>query len=172
MKALARFAVCTSIVTFLASVGPKAARADEWYGAQNLAFDGVALGLATTAVFTPRTPRKVLLGLSLGTYLVASPVIHGAHERPAIAVAALGLRIGMPLALGIVGLGIGAADGQGFEGVGTALVGGVLGVALGALTAMLIDDAALARRESVGTAQGTSALAVGHAFYVPWGTTF
>lgn len=171
MRPFARLLVVASTFTFVASLAP-GARAEDWYGGQTLAFDGAALGFLAAGVATKGTPRKVFLGLSLGTYLVASPVIHGVHERGGAAVGAVFLRLGAPLALGVLGLGIGAAQGEGFEGVGLVLVAGIAGMALGALAAAGIDAAVLAREADTPVARGASALSRGTTFFVPWASAF
>jgi len=171
MRPFARRLVVASTLTFVASLAPRA-RAEDWYGGQTLAFDGTALGFLAAGVATKGAPRKVFLGLSLGTYLVASPVIHGVHERGGAAVGAVFLRLGAPLALGVLGLGIGAAHGEGFEGVGIALVAGIAGMALGALAAAGIDAAVLAREADKPLARGASALSRGPVFFLPWGAAF
>ena len=171
MRSFARRIVVASTLTFVASLTPSA-RAEDWYGGQTLAFDGAALGLLVAGIATKGVPRKVFLGLSLGTYLVASPVIHGVHERGGAAVGAVGLRLGAPLTLGVLGLGIGAAQGEGFEGVGIALVAGIAGLALGVLAAAGIDAAVLARASDKPLARGASALSTAPTFLLPWGAAF
>ncbi len=151
-------------------ITPRPARADEWYGYQTLAADGAATGLLLGAVASHREVSKGFFVLSATTYLVASPVIHAANGQGGVALGALGLRVAAPVSLGLLGLAIGAAsDTRG--NWGAPLLGGVIGVGLGVITAMVIDTAALARKDSPVT-QGTSALTLGRELYLPFGGTF
>ncbi|HRG97644.1 MAG TPA: hypothetical protein PLR99_15420 [Polyangiaceae bacterium] len=146
------------------------ARADEWYGYQTIGGDVVATTLLLSSAATDNTPRKVLFVASASTYLLASPVIHAAHERGGAAIGAVGLRVFAPLTLGLLGLVVGAGSSKSGNW-GAPLAGGFIGFGLGVLTAMVIDAAALARKESP-TAQGVSALSVGRELYLPFGGTF
>lgn len=146
------------------------ARADDWYGYQTLAADGAATGLLFGGIVTHKNVSKTFFALSAATYLVASPVIHGANEEPGRALGAFGLRIAAPASFGFLGLLIGAAsDTRGNWGV--PLAGAVIGFGLGVITAMAIDAAALARHDSP-TAQGASALGLGRELYLPIGGAF
>lgn len=146
------------------------ARADEWYGYQTLAADGVATGLVVGAIATHGDVSKTFFALSASTYIIASPVIHAANERGGAAVGALGLRLGAPVSFGLLGLVVGAAS-DSHANWGAPLLGGLIGVGLGVITAMVIDAAVLARKET-RVAQGASAITVGSELYVPFGGTF
>lgn len=164
---LARWVWGASLGAVLVTSRP--ARADEWYGYQTIGADVVATTLLVSSAATDDTPRKVLFVASASTYLLASPVIHAAHDRGGAAIGAVGLRVFAPLSLGLLGLLVGAgADGNNW---GAPLAGGFIGLGLGVLTAMVIDAAALARKASP-TAQGAAALAVGTELYLPIGGTF
>ncbi|MFO0644249.1 MAG: hypothetical protein U0183_33825 [Polyangiaceae bacterium] len=165
---LARGVAVLTLGVVLTEAAP--ARADDWYGYQTLAADGAATGLLFGAIVTHKNVSKTLFALSAATYLVASPVIHGANEEPGRALGALGLRVAAPLSFGFLGLVIGAvSDTHG--NWGTPLAGAVIGFGLGIVTAMAIDAAALARHESP-TAQGENALTVGRELYLPIGGSF
>jgi hypothetical protein len=76
-----------------------AVAARRWYGWQTLAFDGAAIGalaLATAA------HSEALAAVGLLSYALASPAVHVGHHRPLIALASVGLRIGMPAAGAII----------------------------------------------------------------------
>jgi hypothetical protein len=178
MRSFARGIVVASIFTFVASLSPRA-RAEDWYGGQTLAFDGVGLGFLAASLATGcggkaaycGVGQGVFLLLSLGTYLIASPVIHGVHERGGAAVGAVGLRLGAPLALGVLGWEIGsAAEGKRFSF--SRELASFAGVALGALAAAGIDAAVLARESDKPVAGGASAPSIGPTFLLPWGAAF
>lgn len=165
---LARGIAVLTLGVVLTQAAP--AHADEWYGYQTLAADGAATGLLFGAIVTHRKLSTTFFALSAATYLIASPVIHGANEEPGRALGALGLRVAAPVSLGFLGLIVGAAsDTHGNWGV--PLAGGMIGLGLGIITAMAIDAAALARHESP-TAQGGNALTVGRELYLPIGGSF
>lgn len=146
------------------------ARADEWYGYQTLAADGAATSLLVGAAVADGGARKGLFIVSATTYIVASPIIHAANGREGAAFGALGLRLVAPVAFGLLGILVGTA-GDHRGSWGAPLVGGLIGLGVGVVTAMAIDAAALARKESP-VAQGASALSVGRELYLPFGGTF
>jgi hypothetical protein len=136
---------------------PKAPQAyeSEWYGGWILGLDGVAIVTA-----------PIIVGF--GVYALGGPIVHASKGEPVRAVGSLGLRVGLPLLFG----GVVASrqhrctpteDLCGYgNGVAIALAAGA-----GALTAMIIDWAALAYRKvpakpkAVGF-QYTPSVAVGH----------
>lgn len=143
------------------SVNPQAERKDpqvyesQWYGGWIFGLDGIAI------VTTP-----ILVGV--GVYALGGPIVHLSKGEPGRAAASLGLRIGLPVALG----GLVASQQQ--ECSPTAdLCGTGKGIAIaaaagvGALAAMIIDSAALAYRkvpvkpQAVGIAY-TPSIAVSH----------
>ena len=86
-----------------------------WCGWQGLAVDGAAaaLGLTSLALLRGDVPqgyeeRERLAGaIALGAavaYGVGSPAVHWLHERPWQALGSLGLRVGLPVLGGAVGL--------------------------------------------------------------------
>lgn len=119
-----------------------------WYGWQTLLTDALAL---TTAFASPE--------FGLMTYGLGAPIVHWGHGNVGRGFASLGLRAGAPILLGLGGLATcdhsGASDDEhsGWECLGTAAVG----VALGMLTAVVIDSSVIAR-ETVPVEKTTIAL--------------
>jgi hypothetical protein len=128
-----------------------------------MAADGVATSLLVGAALGDSAGvSKPLFVASAATYVLASPVIHAANGRGGPAVGALGLRVFAPVSLGLLGIAAGAGFGD-RRNWGTPLIGGLVGFGVGVLAAMVIDAAAIARKESpsLTTPQGAGALAVG-----------
>jgi len=128
-----------------ASLTPPAPTTEtEWYGWQPLIADGAFIGSIFVA---PRLSRNGDMPpgfgyLLLADYLLASPIIHLAHDRPWTAAGSLLLRAGLP----IVGMFVVAAAStrkNEDDDIEAVVVGGSLGI----LGAMIIDDVALARHE-------------------------
>lgn len=110
----------------------------EHYGLQSAAFDVASLGIAAAAL---STNSEGLGYVSLGTYLVGSPIVHLAHGEPLRALGSLGLRAAVPTISGFVAVGI-----SGEKGLG-GLFPAAIGVGIGAAVAMVIDDVLLAQHE-------------------------
>jgi hypothetical protein len=121
--------------------GPEPAET-EWYGWQTLLVD-LSWIAVTGAGAASGSNGLVALGL-LG-YPIGVPIVHGLHGKGGTAVSSFALRLGLPLLAGLVGAGIGSAGESkknceelcGFA----ALAGAYLGLATGALAAILIDAA-------------------------------
>lgn len=114
-------------------------RATVWYGWQTLLADGAGILISATA----ETPA----GFVAGSF-IAPPVIHLAHGRPLAALESGGLRLGLPLAGGLVGAGIMANSNDDY-----AVLGGVaIGATLGYLTAVIVDAAVLGYEKPSGPA--------------------
>jgi hypothetical protein len=117
-----------------------------WYGWEPLVADAAAMvsygaGLAVHG--------KALSDAGLGLYGAASPTIHVLHDHAGKAVASFFLRVGAPLALGVAGYALAPSRGDGLlaspsDGPPAAAQ---IGVAVGMLAAIAIDDALLAREE-------------------------
>jgi hypothetical protein len=125
------------------TVAPPATQS-EWYGWQPLLADGAFVG---TLILVSHTNGKIPPALDYVLpieYLVASPIIHFAHERPGTAVGSLLLRLGVPVAGGFLGY---ASCSNHDDGGVAGAVGALAGVGLGMIGAMIIDDAALARHD-------------------------
>jgi hypothetical protein len=118
-----------------------------WYGWQILIADGAALGMLVGAGAAHNNADPVL-ALSGVTYALGGPIVHWAHLHGGMGVASLGLRLGLPVGLGFLGVALGLAiDGgkRGFESA--SLVGGALGFVIGFPTAIALDAAVLARED-------------------------
>jgi hypothetical protein len=130
-----------------------------WYGWQSLLVDAGSL------VLMP------LGGAGLVTYAAGPPIVHAAHGRGGPALASILLRVGLPLVLGAVGLGIGAAaspSNQSNEGPALGpVVGALAGLGVGVLGAMAIDDAVIAWEPARAAHAARSGAASGLAV-VPW----
>lgn len=108
-----------------------------WYGWQTLLADGAGILITATA----ETPA----GFVAGSF-IAPPIIHLAHGRPLAALESGGLRLGLPLAGGLVGAGIMSNSKDDY-----AVLGGVaLGATLGYLTAVVVDAAVLSYEKPTG----------------------
>ena len=115
---------------------------ERWYGYQTLLADAGALAVLVAGVAAHDRGTGQGIQIAAGAvYVVGGPLVHLAHGRAQASLGSLGLRVGVPLAGGLIGIGVAALapDDDGDEYVvGTAL--GVLGGAAGAvaLDAMLV----------------------------------
>jgi hypothetical protein len=118
-----------------------------WYGWQPLIADGSAV-LLTAGTSSDKAAAAFGYAV-LADYLLASPIIHLAHDRPATAGASFLLRLGLPVAASVVGYSLSSAvtQGKGDDDVPGGVVGAVIGFVVGIGAAMAIDDAVLAREE-------------------------
>jgi hypothetical protein len=138
--------------------------ATQWYGWQTLAADLGAVGVMNVGFWTRGdSGQGAIILTGVGVYALGGPAVHVFHDRPDTAVADLALRLGAPLALGLVGYGIGVATFQGCpEGswfCGRELQGftvGALGVLAGSLTAVVLDAAWLAREPAAWEKEGSA----------------
>lgn len=123
-----------------------------WYGWQTLVIDASAIATASAvAVLEPGgtaangTGATVLFAMSGATYLFGGPIVHWAHRNVGKGFGSLALRTFGPL--GLAGLGCLAAGGPLGSGSGhgaACYVLGIGGAAVGAVTAITVDAAALA----------------------------
>jgi hypothetical protein len=117
------------------------------YALETLATDFAAVGIFAVSFKTDAV--LPLIGVSLGTYTLGAPLIHGAHGHADKGLADFGLRIGAPLALGAIGYGLGSTVGcnpNSFCSTGlNELAIGTVGVFGGIVTASIVDAAVLAR---------------------------
>lgn len=139
---------------------PASADAPAWYGWQTLAADGLALGFLGGAwavagsreaggSATDIAGRLIFAGV--GTYLIGGAAVHWWHDRRWIALADIGLRVGIPFAAGVVGLGLDVLTGSIYRGAYLSSVGFFL---LGPLAAIIFDAAYLARDLSAESPSG------------------
>lgn len=141
------------------SAAPQAPTPTHWYGYQTLAVDGAALAvlLPSFAVTDPRASTALAFG-SGATFLVGGPVVHWAHGADLKGFADLGIRVGLPLALGTIGGFIGRAtwhptpcptmttDSCGGPGpYAASFQGAAIGGFIGVAGAIALDAAVLAR---------------------------
>jgi hypothetical protein len=132
------------------TLAPRPKTRSHWYGWQILIADGAAIGMlvGAGAVKDDRTGNTLALGWGL-TYVLGGPVVHWVHRHGGIGAASLGLRLGCPIGLALLGFGIGtAADGgrnRSFDSA--ALAGTVIGFLVGFPTAIALDTAVLARED-------------------------
>lgn len=116
--------VIAALLVGVASTSAGNAHADdsEWYGYQTLLSDGLAIGIL---VGTGKTDHNDLALAGLAVYVAGAPIVHLAKGSASRAAKSLGLRVGLPLAGGVVGLALG---GDGLEALGGAAMGTLLGV--------------------------------------------
>jgi len=119
--------------------------AAEPYRSQVLAVDVTSL-VVTGAGLAGDAPAGIFLGVT--GLVIGSPIVHVAHGNEGRAAASLGLRVGLPVVGGVIGLGICGghdrdpepASNRGLE----CLVSGGVGFGIGAALALIVDYAVLA----------------------------
>jgi hypothetical protein len=131
-------------------------RATEWYGWQTLLADGASIGLIIGGGVATGSGSNSSIGSMLSTvgslgYLIGGPIVHLANGRPLPALGSLGLRAGLPVGGGLVGILVGLAacdrSSGGDFGSGLCVVAlGALGFVGGAIAAIAADAAWLARK--------------------------
>jgi hypothetical protein len=141
------------------SVGPT------WYGWQTLMADAADLGLLLVALETSNgsgsdgnSGSHAAAALGAAFFIAPAPLIHLAHGQGARAGISFGLRLGLPLLLGGIGMitgqgscgnaspppSSGSLDLSGLQCVGAAVQGAVIGGAVGMGFTVLVDASALA----------------------------
>jgi hypothetical protein len=102
-----------------------------WYGGTVLMFDAamIATGVGCVALTDSEGCQLPLYG-----YLLGGPIIHGRHHGWGRAFGSVGLRVGLPLAGFLFGVG---TAGGGLSAIGPSLVG----AGVGAVAAIAIDGA-------------------------------
>jgi hypothetical protein len=115
-----------------------------WYGWQTLITDGASLAMLMGGA-SSNDSAGTWVALSGLTYALGGPTVHWAHGNVGKGAASLGLRLGLPVGLGLLGYACGSAmsGGKGYGGA----VFGALGFVVGFPAAMAIDSAALARED-------------------------
>jgi hypothetical protein len=124
------------------TVGRKPRR--RWYGWQTLITDSAGLAMLFAATTTSNNTGSWLAASGL-TYSLGGPIVHWAHGNGGKGAASLGLRLGLPVGLGLLGFAAGSAM-SGGKGYGGAVLG-VFGFVAGFPAAIAIDSAALARED-------------------------
>lgn len=111
-----------------------------WYGWGTLLTDGAALVLTVASFNAGNGPgADALATAAVGSYLFGGPLVHLSHSRPGAAAGSLALRGGLPFLMGGLGVALEDCSGGDFCGVAGALLGGALGI----VSAVVIDAAAL-----------------------------
>jgi hypothetical protein len=115
-----------------------------WYGWQTLLADGAAVGtvIAAFSAEANRGGSTSFYVASASAYSLAAPMVHLFHRRPLVALEDVGIRLGAPAVLALVGYGLGQGDHASFTPPG-ALEGIALG-AVGVVSAIVFDAAWLA----------------------------
>ncbi|MES1186211.1 MAG: hypothetical protein ABUL60_20525 [Myxococcales bacterium] len=140
--------------------------ARHWYGWQSLSLDGgvAALSLAALLVGTNDSPHSenlstaLLLGAVVG-YGAGGPAIHLIHHRPWQALGSLGLRAGLPVVGGALGLASATCPPPGGGDYGNCGLGElILGAAAGTVLAIALDDSILAWEKSAGDSSSQARL--------------
>ncbi|MEO7327601.1 MAG: hypothetical protein ABI193_03415 [Minicystis sp.] len=131
---------------------PKPAR--RWYGWQILAPVGVGDALFWIAAIRGGKGSGPVVATGALMHMLSGSIVHLGHRQWAKAGASLGVNVGAPLALGVVGMGFGyvaalANDHRTTGGdsglvLGELLFGSEIGVLLGGMAATVLDSMALA----------------------------
>ncbi len=128
---------------------PPLAAEEDWYGWQILIVDGGVL-LSTAlmigaGVGTDSAAAPAIYGPS--AHVLGGPIVHWAHGHVGKGFASFGLRLGMPLVAGAIGLGVGhlaaPSEAGGMFPVGATL-GTAAGLGLGYIGSIVVDTAVLA----------------------------
>ena len=128
-----------------------------WYGWQILLVDVSAFAATALSIRTSGTISATLGVVGIGGYLAGGPIVHAVHRRAGGVVAgSVALRVVLPLVGGLVGGAAGSSrdcgsgtansgDGQSLDAFCglSALADVVLGMGIGALTASILDVAAV-----------------------------
>jgi hypothetical protein len=115
-----------------------------WYGWQTLISDGAALALLVGAGGSKNNSGALLAASGL-TYTFGGPIVHWAHGNGGRGAVSLGLRVGAPIGLGLLGFAVGSALDSGRSENYGGIVFGALGFVIGIPTAIAIDAAVIAR---------------------------
>lgn len=123
-----------------------------WYGWQNMIVDGASIGVFVFGLTRESAPIawSGVMGMGLG-----SAAVHFTHDNVGRGFASVGLRVALP-ALGYF-IGNAASCGGGHEDYegGCEWMPQVIGLGVGALVAMAIDDGALAHEDVKKTPENT-----------------
>jgi hypothetical protein len=123
-----------------------------WYGWQSLAVDGGAVLMAFTALKLDESrgatdsnaPTGELLLGSAAAYGLVAPTIHLLHDNGWRALGSFGLRATLPVAVGALGRALATCPPPNGEYGNCGLGEVVIGAGVGAVLAMVVDDAVLA----------------------------
>lgn len=150
----------TPATTLPAPIPPSTPPAPKYLNYRGYLFlsDAAAITVMLAGAAAESTP---LAATGAGVYALGGPTIHLAHHQGGRAVASLALRIGAPLLLGLGGYALGASDcgspsspsdpsaepdnSWGFGCGLTEIIFTEMGVGMGMLAAILVDDIALGK---------------------------
>lgn len=138
-----------------------------WYGWQILIPDLAGSLLSGIGAFVPGTGGAALLITGSTVAFFGGPIVHWAHGHVGRGFASMfGLRLGLPLAGGLVGFGLGSLGGSAGAALGLGL-----GASLLALTGIIVDIAALAYDEPASLAASARSSSPARTWAVaPFGT--
>jgi hypothetical protein len=125
----------------LESAPERSEPATRWYGWQIVPIDAVALSVivAELALGERATPAPGIL--ALGAYALGGPVVHLAHGRSSTALGSVALRLALPAIGALVGSSLENCENDSCTGGVPTVYGGLAG----AVPAMVLDSALLAR---------------------------
>jgi hypothetical protein len=165
------FRACV-VAVLLVLFAPSSALAAEpgshrWYGGQTLAVDGAAVALLVAGGLSERS-FAVLAGLSAATYLIGAPLVHVAHGEGTRGGGSFMIRVGAPLLGAVIATEAIRSEPESckYQGESTdcqedrhhqGFAGMLIGSAVGAFAATVIDAAALAWKPPVTIAPQVSA---------------
>jgi hypothetical protein len=126
-------------------------RRSRWYGWETLLVDGAVMTIGMLPLLTKDEPRRTALGIGwYGTYVLGTPIVHWSRGHVGKGFGSLGMRVGGPLAGGLVGVGLAWLSGAKFGSFDSPGTGDLIvqsGVVLGMIAPIVIDAAFLAREE-------------------------
>jgi hypothetical protein len=137
--AAGRVAVATTDDEAYDAVGLRHRPKKVWYGWQTLVVDGAGLLVGALAA---SNESGGMAGVALLNYSLGAPIVHAAHGEGIRALASVGLRAAVPMAVGLLAYGI--SDNSGDESAFYS------GLALGAIGAIALDAGVLAYEEHCG----------------------
>ncbi len=128
------------------TTAPAPRMVSHWYGWQTLLVDGAAIAVASAS------GQSAAFGYTgVGLYAFGGPLIHVIHDRAGIGAADLGVRIGGPFVLGLIGMGVELAatkpNSCGGDLCFRGLAGFAVGFFIGYVTAVVLDAAVFAREK-------------------------
>lgn len=116
----------------------------KWYGWQTLIVDGAVI-VSSIAIGAASSDASNAAGtVFLVGYALGGPIVHWANGQVGMGFASLGLRVGAPVVVGVLGgaLAAGASNGDGYAVLG----GAAIGIIAGSIGAVVVDSAVLARK--------------------------
>jgi hypothetical protein len=151
------------------NAAPQLSEERRWYGWQGAVLDAgvVVLGINSLALASSdsvnyeekQQTAELLLFVGAVVYGAGPPVVHLAHRQPWQALSSLGLRVALPAVGAGAGLSMASCSESGENSGECGLAAAILGTAIGAVGAMVLDASLLAweppkTRERSGTQLG------------------